>query len=685
MLIRFVRVIVLVVTATLLVSAQQVPSSDAMFEAARKLDVVDGDLKAAIKQYEAIIAAHGRDPAVHAQALVGMAECHQRLGSLEAVRLFEQVVREFGEQKHAVTVARQHLVALARPGAPPLPAAMTKRQLWTGADVQGDAISADGRLVSYCENGDVVVRDLAAQRERRPAMAPRPGSGDYAETCVISRPGTEVAYSWANHATLRHELRLVAAAGGGSGAPRVIIDNPDVEFVTPLDWSPDARTLAVRLTRGDRTTQIALVSVRDGAITVLRSVDWRGSAKAAFSNDGKYLAYDLPAADGAMQRDIHVITTDAHRDVRVVTNAANDALAGWSPDDGLLLFVSDRSGSTALWAQPMEAGRSAGPPTLVRPDLGMFVRSVGLTRTGDLVYAQQTAAVSVQTAHVDFSTGRMLSSPSAVAETYLRGQASPTWSPDGQFLAWSSPSALGSRQVGVTVQSLKTMMTTEYAPQLSGAVLRGWTSDGALVYHGIDLKGRPGIFGVSARDGAATAIALASEGFFTLPSWSNDARYFVYRHQTTAGGAMVLLDRTTAQSRTLLADRSFGLFAIAPDGKSVAFVEPLQAPRALNVLTIETGAIESIFAVQGGGTVSGFRWLPDSRRIVTWTSSGGDTSGSVVPIDRSVPVRLDASIPSGFTVHPDGRRIAFTAGQRRIEVWMLQNFLPSRATTSSRR
>ena len=201
------------------------------------------------------------------------------------------------------------------------------RQLWTSADVQGHAISADGRLaLSSCEGGDVVVREVATQRERRPATAPRPASGDYADTCVISRQGTQVAYSWANHATLRYELRVVAAAGGESETPRVIVDNSDVEFITPLDWSPDGRTLAVRLTRGVRTTQLAFVSVRDGAISVLRSVDRRGPSEAAFSNDGKYLAYDLPADGGGSRRDIHVITADAHRDVHVVTHPGNDAL-----------------------------------------------------------------------------------------------------------------------------------------------------------------------------------------------------------------------------------------------------------------------------------------------------------------------------------------------------------------------
>jgi hypothetical protein len=33
-----------------------------------------------------------------------------------------------------------------------------------------------------------------------------------------------------------------------------------------------------------------------------------------------------------------------------------------------------------------------------------------------------------------------------------------------------------------------------------------------------------------------------------------------------------------------------------------------------------------------------------------------------------------------LSVHPDGRRIAFTAGQDSNEVWALENFLPREST-----
>ena len=58
-----------------------------------------------------------------------------------------------------------------------------------------------------------------------------------------------------------------------------------------------ANGIAVQLQRKDKSTQIGLVSAQDGLLRVLKSVDWRGTSGMFFYSDGKYVAYDLPAAE----------------------------------------------------------------------------------------------------------------------------------------------------------------------------------------------------------------------------------------------------------------------------------------------------------------------------------------------------------------------------------------------------
>ena len=122
----------------------------------------------------------------------------------------------------------------------------------------------------------------------------------------------------------------------------------DVRFLGVRDWSPDGKWLAVGLARTDGTSQVGIASVADGSFTVLKSTDWRGADRIAFSNDSKYIAYDLPASDATDQRDVFVLALDGSRETPCVVYNADDLVVGWSPDGKHLLFSSDYGIECAL-------------------------------------------------------------------------------------------------------------------------------------------------------------------------------------------------------------------------------------------------------------------------------------------------------------------------------------------------
>jgi Tol biopolymer transport system component len=457
----------------------------------------------------------------------------------------------------------------------------------------------------------------------------------------------------------------------------VLVDNPEITFVTPLDWSPDGRTVVVRLGRADRTARLALVSTASDQLSELKSIDWQGPIEAAFSPDGRFIAYDAVADEKTGQRDILLLSTDATREERVVQSPFSDVVAGWSPDGRLLLFLSNRSGANAVFGQAIADGRAVGAPTLLRADLGTLARIVGTTRTGALFVVQRTSAFQVHTATVDFATGAVLTPGAPVLETYLQGQRFPVWSPDGKQLAWSSPLKSGQPGVGATVLSLETGRATEIAAELAYGVLRAWAPDGGLTYQGSDLKGRHGLFRVDPRDGRTTAIALANDGFFSLPSWSGDGRYIVYRNQVPKSPGMILRDMVTGTERELVRSRPFGYLALAPDGKHVAFTEGSTTPHSILLIAVDTGETREVFRVPDTEIVATFHWLPDSRRLVVWKSVGDKSTGAVISLAGGPPVPLDPAIPAELQMHPDGRRIAYTAGTRTLELWAHEHFLPA--------
>src|SRR5262249_27065590 len=86
-----------ILAGTLLASgviAQQRKQQEIDLQAAIRTETVNGDLKAAIKQYSEIVSKYKTDRAVAAMALVRMADAYQKMGDAESRKIYELVVRE---------------------------------------------------------------------------------------------------------------------------------------------------------------------------------------------------------------------------------------------------------------------------------------------------------------------------------------------------------------------------------------------------------------------------------------------------------------------------------------------------------------------------------------------------------------------------------------------------------------
>src|SRR5579864_3578806 len=110
-------------------AAQKPQAAETLLQTAIKKEVVDGDLNAAIQQYKAIVSKFAKERALVAGALVHMAECYQKLGDSQSRKIYEQIVRDYGDQKEAVATARAHL--------DPGNASVSSQRVWTVANAKG--------------------------------------------------------------------------------------------------------------------------------------------------------------------------------------------------------------------------------------------------------------------------------------------------------------------------------------------------------------------------------------------------------------------------------------------------------------------------------------------------------------------------------------------------------------------
>jgi hypothetical protein len=117
----FIRAFAAIAFAACLLDAQA-PSLESRLEAAIHAESVDGDVKGAFDQYQKLVTdATPSIRPVAARALLGMADCQQKLGQTQkAQALYANLVGLFSDQSTIAAEARAKLTALANTAAGPL-------------------------------------------------------------------------------------------------------------------------------------------------------------------------------------------------------------------------------------------------------------------------------------------------------------------------------------------------------------------------------------------------------------------------------------------------------------------------------------------------------------------------------------------------------------------------------------
>jgi len=698
------RVITSLVIACILCSSRTrtavAQSGSDVFQQALRKERVDGDLKGAIALYQRILKDYANDRALSASVLVQLGSAYEKQGSTEAQAAYQRVVREFADQPNQIVRAQARLDALASTITAREASGPTLRRVWADAPGAGGA-SADGRILSFADRrtGQLGVRDLTTGETRMLTENPPRPWQVYALGNVPSRDGRFVAYSWYSgpHPV---ELRVGSTRGG---EPRVLVSNPAIEFIAPLDWSPDGKQIVAFAVRKDRVGQIAIISALDGSLRVLKTFGWRvAPGRMGFSPDGKFIAYNFAPRDDANQRDIYIIATDASVESVFAGTIDDEQFLGWTPDGKHVLYATGQAEQRSIWLARVEAGRPTGDATLVRRNAGA-AEPMGITNRGTFLFGVAAPSpIRALSVALD-STRPRSSSPTPI--TLDRPEAwAAQWSHDGQaFVYASSAKPDDSRATHLIVRTTSTSAERVVpAVDLAYAYSTRWSPDDRyLMVVGQDKKGRRGVFRVDPSSGATTLIIAAAAGADEVfAGWTADAKSVIYTEnvgQPLVTGIVRQRDLQTGEERELmrLPGIAIGSPKISPDFKRLAFLSRdsgNSSMKSLKVVELGTGESSHATTLARAGDIGPFTWSTNGHslyyvvpsdgerqtsaesskdRLMRVSTTGGD--GSEVPI--SIPSR---SI--GIQMHPGGDKLLFTAhssspGQR--DIWAMENFLPT--------
>jgi Tol biopolymer transport system component len=554
--------------------------------------------------------------------------------------------------------------------------AVAARAVWTdpAANHLGQP-SADGAHISCVDTatGDLAWYTIRDSRLRRLTHKdPKRNAGEFAYFSAISPDSRQVAYAWFNEEKF-YELRVVAT--DGRSAPRTLFRNAEAGFVQPSAWSPDGRRILTLLFRKDNISQIAMVGAGDGSFEVLKSLSWFYPKRMDLSPDGRWIVYDALEQPGLDRRDILLLAADGAREERLVRHPSNDLYPLWSRDGRAVLFLSDRAGTLDLWAIAVDGGKAAGEPRRLVQGLGRVI-PMGLSDRGDYYFALRAGGADVFEAEIDLASGELVGAPRLLPTRYRGVNSAPSFAPDGRRIAFLS--VRGSENFGqegrlVSVRRLDTGEETDLYSRLSHIESFQWSPDGRLLLvSGSDRRARGGLFIVDASSGRAEPLVIdESASFRGLEGvWDAGGKAVFY----LAGNQVRHRQIDSGHEETVYRHESALRFpALSPDGGRLAFAA---AGGGVFLLELAGGAVRRVEAPERG-YLGALGWAPDGRHLLM--TIGEEDSQTVWAVAVSTGAARRLALPKDargtISFHPGGKRIAFSAGRPKIEIWVIEQVL----------
>ncbi|HLZ08521.1 MAG TPA: hypothetical protein VKT80_08040, partial [Chloroflexota bacterium] len=348
----------------------------------------------------------------------------------------------------------------------------------------------------------------------------------FAMTAVAAPDGRSIAYGWFSD-DLKWELRRIGADGSG-----VRTLNTSDWYVQPYCWTPDGKSVIALLQQSDAAGELSIIDASTGSKRVLQKLDWRAPAGASVSPDGRYLAYDIQAGTTLADTDIAIMDLDSGKESRLTQGSGANLYPAWTPDGTELLFTSDRTGPTSLWALPMAGKKASGEPHLVRSDIGRTY-TLTMTHDGTLFYTTEIGNNNIYEADYDPAAGRIIGAPRSIVNRYVGWNSYPAWAPDGKSFCYISLRVHSPTAGPSLIVRTDDGQERDLQPKLWQIWSPRFSADGKTVYvRGIGRMHQSGIYAVDVATGTQRPLIVVNAWVNALDvSPDGHALYYALRDQ----------------------------------------------------------------------------------------------------------------------------------------------------------
>ncbi len=667
-------------------------------EAMLKKDGV-GNLPAAIKLFQQILAEFSQNRKISGQAQLQIGLCYEKLGESEALKAYEKVISEYTDQSQVLKTAKERVAFLETKKSSP----QRKGDEFSlkKVSIPWGEPSPDGKWVAYeNDNKGLSLYEMSTGNEKviveiekdQPRSVYLETPGD-----CWSPSGNQIAYMVWHTPDRLQDLHIIDRSGSNH---RLLFSNPNRSVDGIAGWTPDEKYIVVSLWNKDRSVSFVKISISDGQMEELITSDNLDEYYLRLSPDGKYLAYNYVKEKYSGNSDIRLYSIDGSSQVDVVSHPANDKLIDWTPDGGHILFENDGAGDTGIWAQSIKNGKSIGEAKLVKIFSGRLM-PMGFTNDGAFYFYESKGGEDVYTAQVDLETGKTLQNPRKVEAIYTGFTTDAFWSKDGKYLGYfvrteNDRYARDLNKLRIQAMEDGSKRDILFDFNVSSYIIPRWSSDGKSIFMN-GRKDRKSNFYKLDVDSEKTEIVLENE----VHEWSSDIRftYKIGRNRSSdlsESQNWIVKINTKNGEKTELIRTNLGQTCsrpfLSPDEKWIGFKlydydeQYSTTYTKICVIPARGGEIKELYQTEKK-TGSNLFWDPSSKGLLFLIAPDEDIAPIaqdcelwyMPSLEAQSPRKLDLEIYgiTQLSFHPDGKTVTFTASEPTVtNIWIMENYLP---------
>jgi Tol biopolymer transport system component len=353
----------------------------------------------------------------------------------------------------------------------------------------------------------------------------------------------------------------------GSGKPRRLFQSvlAGVRQPPSFSWMPDNRHAVMSLATSKlHNSQLWMADLKDGTLKRI-TADSGNQEAPAVSPDGKRLVFAVSESDF----NVVSLPLDGGPPVNLLATSRSEHSPAYSPGGDEYAYVTDRSGEAGIWVRNLRTGtdRELVTPKSFGLDMPNQFEGLEFSSDGQSIVFGAVGGNNLSSIWIVPAAG---GTPVRLTKSDTEGfEANPTWSPDGNWVAYATSmhgrpilrmSRVGSQD---TPRNLADgMCEARWSPK------RDWIICGAT----------PDGFKVVAADGST--VKMLPRVFDVASAWSADGSTIYGLTLIPTGTQLAALDFRTGKVRNI---RDFGLelqfesslphavrLSLSKDGKSVA-------------------------------------------------------------------------------------------------------------------